>query len=92
MGSGECRDGDDPPARRRARLTSGSGAAALVFTYRVGFDDDPDNDDNGIWIGDHTRTLQLDAGDAIRDVATRTDAILNHDAPGAQSDHKVDGG
>ena len=61
-----------------------------MFTYRVGSDDDPDNDDNGIWIGDHTRTLQLDAGDAIQDLATGTDAILNHDAPGTQSDHKVD--
>ena len=92
MGSGECRDGDDPPARRRARLTSGSGGAELVFTYRVGSDDDPDNDGDGIWIGDHTRTLQLDAGDAIRDVATGTDAILNHDALGTQSGHKVDTG
>ena len=92
MGSGECRDGDDPPARRRARLTSGSGSAELVFTYRVGSDDDPDNDGNGIWIGDHTRTLQLDAGDAIRDVDTGTDAILNHDALGTRSGHKVDTG
>ena len=90
MGSGECRDGDDPPARRRARLTSGSGSAELVFTYRAGSGDDPDNDGNGIWIGDHTRTLKLDAGDAIRDVDTGTDAILNHDELGTQSGHKVD--
>ena len=87
IGSGECRNGDDPPARRRAQLNSGSGTAELVFTYRTGSDNDPDNDDDGIWIGNHTRTLELDA---IRDVGTGTDAILNHVSPGTQSGHKVD--
>ena len=61
MGEEECENGDDPPARRRASLTSGSGATELVFTYTV---QPGDSDDDGIWIGDHTRTLQLDTGDA----------------------------
>ena len=88
MGSGECVEGDDPPARRRASLTSGSGTTELVFTYTVRTGD---SDDNGIWIGDHNRTLKLDGGDAIRGVANGmdVDAILNHDAPGTQSGHKV---
>ena len=62
-----------------------------MFSYTVGFDDDPDNDHDGIWIGDHTRTLKLDAGDAIRSVATGTDAILDHDDLGTLFGHKVDG-
>ena len=87
MGSGECVDGDDPPARRRASLISGNGTTELVFTYTV---QTGDSDGDGIWIGDHTRTLKLDAEDTIQDVSSRKDAILNHDAPGTQSGHKVD--
>ena len=58
-----------------------------MFTYTV---QTGDSDGDGIWIGDHTRTLKLDAEDTIQDVSSRKDAILNHDAPGTQSGHKVD--
>ena len=91
IGADECETGNDPPSRRRAALTSGSGSEELVFSYTVGSDDDPDNDHDGIWIGDHTRTLKLDADDAIRSVATGTDAILDHDDLGTLFGHKVDG-
>ncbi len=89
MGSGECVDGDDPPAWRRASLISGNGTTELVFTYTV---QTGDSDGDGIWIGDHTRTLKLDAEDTIQDVSSRKDAILNHDAPGAEAGHRVDSG
>ena len=88
IGEQECDDGNDPRSRRRAALTSGSGTDTLVFTYTVGSDD---QDSNGIWIGDQTRTLKLDTGDAIRSVATGQDAVLDHLAPGTQSGHKVNG-
>ena len=39
---------------KRAPLVSGSGTATLVFGYTVA---PGDEDDNGIWIGDETRTL-----------------------------------
>ena len=91
IGQDECETGSDPPSRRRAALTSGSGTRMLVFTYTVGSDDDPDQDASGIWIGDHTRTLKLDADDAIRSVATGNDAILDHDDLGTLIGHKVDG-
>ena len=91
LGQDECETGNDPPSRRRAALTSAGGAEELVFSYTVGSDDDPDNDHDGIWIGDHTRTLKLDADDAIRSVATGTDAILDHDDLGTLVGHKVDG-
>ena len=90
IGQDECETGNDPPSRRRAALTSGSGTRTLVFTYTVGSDDDPDQDASGIWIGDHTRTLKLDADDAIRSVATGNDAILDHAALGTLVGHKVD--
>ena len=90
MGNGECRTGTDPPARRRAAYSSGSGTTELVFSYVVGSDDDPDDDGNGIWIGDGTRTLQLDSDDRIRSAETDHNAEIEHNALGDQSDHKVD--
>ena len=50
---------------RAADYDSGSGTARLVFAYNV---QSGDTDTDGIWVGNHasgTRTLQLDAGDAI---------------------------
>ena len=91
VGDRECRTGNDPPSRRRAVLSSGSGTDMLVFAYVVGSDDDADRDTDGIWIGDHTRTLKGDAGDAIQSVATGNDAVLDHERLGTQSDHRVDG-
>ena len=90
MGDDECRTGTDPPARRRAAYSSGSGTTELVFSYVVGSDDDPDDDENGIWIGDGTRTLQLDSDDRIRSAETDDNAEIEHNALGDQSDHKVD--
>ena len=89
MGNDECRTGTDPPARRRAAYSSGSGTTELVFRYDVGSDDDPDDDGNGIWIGDGTRTLQLDSDDRIRSAETDHNAEIEHNAVGDQSDHKV---
>ena len=88
IGAQECEAGNDPPSRRRAALTSGSGTDTLVFTYTVGSDD---QDSNGIWIGDQTRTLKLDTDDAIRSVATGANAVLDHPALRTRSGHKVDG-
>ena len=78
---------------KRAPLVSGSGTATLVFGYTVA---PGDADDNGIWIGDETRTLVGDrngepqAG-AITSVATGVAADLTHSELGTQSGHKVDG-
>ena len=76
-----------------APLVSGSGTATLVFGYTVA---PGDEDDDGIWIGDDTRTLVGDrngnpqAG-AIASTATGTAADLDHTGLPVQSGHKVDG-
>ena len=75
---------------RAADYDSGSGTARLVFAYNV---QSGDTDIDGIWIGNHasgTRTLQLDAGDAITSLGG-ADANLEHDRLNTQSGHKVDG-
>ena len=78
---------------KRAPLVDGSGTATLVFGYTVA---PGDEDDDGIWIGDDTRTLVGDrngepqAG-AITSTATGTAADLDHPGSGTQSGHKVDG-
>ena len=78
---------------KRAPLVDGSGSTTLVFGYTVA---PGDEDDDGIWIGDDTRTLVGDrngepqAG-AITSTATGTAADLTHSELGTQSDHKVDG-
>ena len=78
---------------KRAPLVSGSGTATLVFGYTVA---PGDADDDGIWIGDDTRTLVGDrngnpqAG-AIASTATDTAADLDHTGLPVQSGHKVDG-
>ena len=78
---------------RRAPLLRGSGTATLVFGYTVVSSDD---DDNGIWIGNETRTLDGNRGGepqngTITSVATGAAANLDHDELGTDSDHKVDG-
>ena len=74
-----------------ADLDSGiSTTTALVFVYTV---QPTDQDDDGIWVGNHAsgnKTLQLDADDAITSLGG-TDANLEHDILGRQDDHKVDG-
>ena len=85
---GSCTDGSPPPARRRVALSSGSGTTALVFSYTVVAGD---IDDNGIWIGNHDRTIKLDTGDAIRGTGGGLDAVLTHAEEGTQPGHKVNG-
>ena len=85
---GSCTDGSPPPARRRVALSSGSGTTALVFSYTVVAGD---MDDNGIWIGNHDRTIKLDTGDAIRGTVGGLDAVLTHPSGGAQTGRKVNG-
>ena len=77
----------------RAALLRGSGTQTLVFGYTV---QPGDEDDDGIWMGDQDRTLAgnrngTPQNGAITSVATGLDAVLDHDAPGRQSGHKVDG-
>ncbi len=78
---------------RRAPLVDGSGTATLVFGYTVVSSDE---DTNGIWIGDETRTLDGNRGGeaqtgTITSVATGAAANLDHTLLGTDSDHKVDG-
>ena len=78
---------------KRAPLLRGSGTATLVFGYTVVSSDE---DTNGIWIGNETRTLVGNRGGepqsgTITSVATGAAANLDHDELGTDSDHKVDG-
>ena len=82
-----CDAGPTPPARRRAALSSGSGTTALVFGYTVVAGD---VDDNGIWIGDQSRTIKLEGG-TIQGTVGGLDAVLTHAEKGEQADHKVNG-
>ena len=59
----------------------------MVFQYRV---QATDMDDNGIWIGDQSKTFQLATDDSIKDSADRN-AVLDHEELGTLSGHKVDG-
>ena len=77
---------------RRAPLKSGSGTTELVFAYTVQSDD---TDANGIYIVDHTHstnpTFDLQGGQSVVGVDSGRDALLEHEGPGHQPDHKVDG-
>ena len=86
-GTMSCDVGTTPPARRRAALSSGSGTTALVFGYTVVAGD---VDDNGIWIGDQSRTIKL-VGGTIQGTVGGLDAVLTHAEKGEQADHKVNG-
>ena len=82
-----CSVGTPPPALRSAALSSGSGMTTLVFSYTVVAGD---MDTDGIWIGNHDRTIKLDTGDAIRGTGGGLDAVLTHAEEGTQR-HKVNG-
>ena len=78
---------------KRAPLLRGSDTATLVFGYTVLSSDE---DTNGIWIGDETRTLDgnrngVPQAGTITSVATGAAADLDHTDLGTLSDHKVDG-
>ena len=76
--------------RGRAAYASGSGTTALVFRYTVKATDE---DSNGIWVGDHSRTLKLDADDRILTASDNSlPASLTHDEQSTKENHKVDGG
>ena len=79
--------------RKRAPLLQGSGTETLVFGYTV---ESADEDTDGIWIGDQTRTLVGNRnGDpqtgAITSAATDVAADLTHSALNVLPGHKVDG-
>ena len=65
-----------------------SSATTIVFTYTV---QAGDMDNNGIWIGDHSRTFMLDANDRIRTASQQIDIDRSHPEKGTLAGHKVDG-
>ena len=65
-----------------------SSATTIVFTYTV---QAGDRDNNGIWIGDHSRTFMLDANDRIRTASQQIDIDRSHPEKGTHDGHKVDG-
>ena len=76
---------NDPPATYdRTRST----ATTIVFTYTV---QAGDRDNNGIWIGNHSRTFMLDANDRIRTASQQIDIDRSHPEYGTHTAHKVDG-
>ena len=75
---------DVPATYDRAR----SSATTIVFAYTV---QAGDRDNNGIWIGDHSRTFMLDANDRIRTASQQIDIDRSHPEKGTYDDHKVNG-
>ena len=90
--TGDVAFGFGVSGQREARLKSGNGTTELVFAYTVQSTDD---DDDGIWIGDHTHatnpTFDLEAGQSVVGAVTGLDALLEHDKLETLEDHKVDG-
>ena len=74
--------------RGRAAYASGSGTTALVFRYRVKA---ADEDTDGIWVGNQSRTLKLDSDDRILTRSNSLPASLTHSEQGTKGSHKVDG-
>ncbi len=75
---------DVPATYDRTRST----ATTIVFTYTV---QAGDRDNNGIWIGDHSRTFMLDANDRIRTASQQIDIDRTHPEKSTHADHKVNG-
>ena len=65
-----------------------SSPTTIVFTYTV---QAGDMDDNGIWIGDHSRTFMLDVNDRIRTASQQIDIDRSHPEKSTHADHKVNG-
>ena len=65
-----------------------SSATTIVFTYTV---QAGDMDNNGIWIGDHSRTFMLDVNDRIRTASQQIDIDRSHPEKSTHADHKVNG-
>ena len=65
-----------------------SSPTTIVFTYTV---QAGDRDNNGIWIGNHSRTFLLDVNDRIRTASQQIDIARSHPEKGTHADHKVNG-
>ena len=65
-----------------------SSPTTIVFTYTV---QAGDRDNNGIWIGNHSRTFLLDVNDRIRTASQQIDIDRSHPEKGTHADHKVNG-
>ena len=65
-----------------------SSPTTIVFTYTV---QAGDRDNNGIWIGDHSRTFMLDVNDRIRTASQQIDIDRSHPEKSTHAAHKVDG-
>ena len=76
---------NDVPATYDRTRSSGT---TIVFTYTV---QAGDTDNNGIWIGNHSRTFMLDANDRIRTASQKIDIDRSHLEKGTHTGHKVDG-
>ena len=70
-----------------AEYVRGSGTNTLEFEYVVV---EGDMDNNGIWLGDSSRTFQIESGDSIADADSAVAASLYHRGQGTLSDRKVD--
>ena len=65
-----------------------SSPTTIVFTYTV---QAGDRDNNGIWIGNHSRTFMLDANDRIRTASQQINIDRSHPEYATHTAHKVDG-
>ena len=68
------------------RTRSSPTTMAFAYTVQAG-----DRDNNGIWIGDHSRTFMLDANDRIRTASQQIDIDRSHPEKSTHAAHKVDG-
>ena len=68
------------------RTRSSATTMAFAYTVQAG-----DMDNNGIWIGDHSRTFMLDVNDRIRTASQQIDIDRSHPEKGTHAGHKVDG-
>ena len=68
------------------RTRSSATTMAFAYTVQAG-----DMDNNGIWIGDHSRTFMLDANDRIRTASQQIDIDRSHPEKSTHADHKVNG-
>ena len=68
------------------RTRSSATTMAFAYTVQAG-----DMDNNGIWIGDHSRTFMLDVNDRIRTASQQIDIDRSHPEKSTHADHKVNG-
>ena len=68
------------------RTRSSATTMAFAYTVQAG-----DMDNNGIWIGDHSRTFMLDVNDRIRTASQQIDIDRSHPEKSTHAAHKVDG-